>query len=94
MVKTVVSEASLHVKQPQTRLTYRRWGMTDLRNRGVRDILIACCDGLAGSGDAITAAFGRTVVQRCVVHYADLGIMPTWRLEPLVAALRAAERSA
>jgi transposase len=25
LVKTVVSEASLHVKQPQTRLTYRRW---------------------------------------------------------------------
>jgi len=68
--------------------------MTDLRNRGVRDILIACCDGLAGFEDAITAAFPRTVVQRCVVHYADLGIMPTWRLEPLVAALRAAERSA
>jgi hypothetical protein len=32
--------------------------------------------------------------QRCRTHYADLGIMPTWRLEPLVAALRAAERSA
>ena len=31
--------------------------MTDLRNRGVRDILIACCDGLAGFEDAITAAF-------------------------------------
>ncbi len=29
--------------------------MTDLRNRGVRDILIACCDGLAGFEDAITA---------------------------------------
>ena len=35
----------------------RFWGsvMTDLRNRGVRDILIACCDGLAGFEDAITA---------------------------------------
>lgn len=60
--------------------------MTDLRNRGVRDILIACCDGLAGPGDAITTAFSRTVVQHCVVHYADLGIMPTWRRELLVAA--------
>jgi putative transposase len=28
--------------------------MTDLRNRGVRDILIACCDGLTGFEDAIT----------------------------------------
>jgi transposase-like protein len=52
--------------------------MADLRNRGVRDILIACCDGLAGFEDAIHAAFGRTVVQRCVVHYADLRVMPTW----------------
>jgi putative transposase len=60
--------------------------MTDLRNRGVRDILIACCDGLAGFEDAIHAAFGRTVVQRCVVHYADLRVMPTWRRELLVAA--------
>jgi transposase-like protein len=42
--------------------------MTDLRNRGVRDILIACCDGLAGFEDAITTAFPATVVQRCVVH--------------------------
>ena len=52
--------------------------MADLRNRGVRDILIACCDGLAGFEDAIHAAFGRTVVQRYVVHYADLRVMPTW----------------
>ena len=46
----------------------RFWGsvMNDLRNRGVRDILIACCDGLAGFEDAITGAFPRTVVQRWV----------------------------
>jgi putative transposase len=46
----------------------RSWGsvMADLRNRGVRDILIACVDGLSGFGDAITAAFPHTVVQRCV----------------------------
>ena len=48
----------------------RFWGsvMTDLRNRGVRDILIACCDGLSGFEDAIGAAFPATIVQRCVVH--------------------------
>jgi putative transposase len=47
----------------------RFWGgvMSDLRNRGVRDILIACCDGLSGFEDAITGAFPRDVVQRCVV---------------------------
>ena len=60
----------------------RFWGgvMADLKNRGVRDILIACVDGLAGFADAITAAFPQTVVQRCMVHYADLRVMPTsWR---------------
>ena len=48
----------------------RFWGsmMTDLCNRGVRDILIACCDGLAGFEDAITSAFPGRVVQRCVVR--------------------------
>jgi putative transposase len=60
--------------------------MTDLRNRGVRDILIACCDGLTGFEDAITSAFPHTVVQRCVVHYADLRVMPTWRRDLQVAA--------
>jgi transposase-like protein len=42
--------------------------VTGLRNRGVRDILIACCDGLAGFEDAIHAAFPTTVVQTCVVQ--------------------------
>jgi putative transposase len=66
----------------------RFWGsvMNDLKNRGVRDILIACVDGLKGFEGAITAAFPGTVVQRCVVHYADLRVMPTSRREWLVAA--------
>jgi transposase-like protein len=66
----------------------RFWGsvMADLRNRGVRDILITCVDGLAGFGDAITAAFPAAVVQRCVVHYADLRVMPTSRRDLQVAA--------
>jgi transposase-like protein len=41
---------------------------TDLRNRGVQDILIACCDGLSGFEDAICAAFPHATVQTCVVH--------------------------
>ncbi|MDV3136836.1 MULTISPECIES: IS256 family transposase [Mycobacteriaceae] len=40
----------------------------DLRNRGVHDILIACCDGLTGLPDAIRSVFPETVVQTCVVH--------------------------
>ena len=50
--------------------------MADLRNRGVRDILIACVDGLAGFADAITAAFPQTVVQRCVVHLIRNALRP------------------
>lgn len=42
--------------------------LTQLRNRGLRDILICCCDGLSGLPDAITTAFPDTVVQTCVVH--------------------------
>jgi putative transposase len=53
--------------------------MADLRNRGVRDILIACCDGLAGFEDAIHAAFERTVVQRCVVHLVRNALRPVAR---------------
>jgi putative transposase len=40
----------------------------ELANRGVSDILIACCDGLAGLPEAIEATFPFTVVQTCVVH--------------------------
>jgi len=42
--------------------------LTDLRNRGVKDILIACVDGLAGFEDAVRAAYPMTEVQRCIVH--------------------------
>jgi putative transposase len=40
----------------------------ELANRGVADILIACCDGLVGLPEAIEATFPFTVVQTCVVH--------------------------
>lgn len=42
--------------------------LTDIRNRGVKDILIASVDGLVGFSDAIKAVFPNTEVQRCVVH--------------------------
>ena len=56
--------------------------MTDLRNRGVRDILIACCDGLSGFEDAICAAFPATTVQRCVVHLVRNALRPVARATP------------
>ena len=42
--------------------------LTELHNRGVTDILIACCDGLTGFGDAIEAVWPQATVQTCVVH--------------------------
>lgn len=42
--------------------------VTDLRNRGLKDILVACCDGLTGLPDAIRSVFPDAVVQTCVVH--------------------------
>jgi transposase-like protein len=42
--------------------------ITDLKNRGVQDILIACVDGLTGFEDAIHSIFPQTIVQRCIVH--------------------------
>jgi transposase-like protein len=40
----------------------------DLANRGVRDVLIVCCDGLTGLAEAIEATWPQTTVQTCVVH--------------------------
>ena len=42
--------------------------LTDLHNRGVQDILIACVDGLKGFPEAIQAIFPNTEVQLCVIH--------------------------
>ena len=42
--------------------------LTELQNRGVEDILIACVDGLKGFPDAINAVFPQTNVQLCIVH--------------------------
>lgn len=42
--------------------------LTELQNRGVKDILIACVDGLKGFPDAINAVFPETQIQLCIVH--------------------------
>ena len=42
--------------------------LTDLKNRGLSDIFVACIDGLAGFGDAIHAVYENAKVQLCVVH--------------------------
>jgi len=54
--------------------------LTELRNRGVKDVLFACCDGLKGFPEAIEAAFPQTTVQTCIVHQVrnSLAYVP-WR---------------
>ena len=42
--------------------------VTELKNRGVQDIFIACVDGLKGFPEAIEAVFPKTAVQLCIVH--------------------------
>ena len=42
--------------------------LTELQNRGVKDILIACVDGLKGFPDAINTVFPGTQIQLCIVH--------------------------
>jgi transposase-like protein len=42
--------------------------LTELKNRGVADVLMVVCDGLTGLPDAITAVWSQTITQTCVVH--------------------------
>lgn len=42
--------------------------LTELKNRGLQDILIACVDGLKGFPDAINSVYPQTEVQLCVIH--------------------------
>lgn len=42
--------------------------LNELKNRGVKDILVICADGLTGIKEAITAAYPKTEYQRCIVH--------------------------
>ena len=42
--------------------------LNELKNRGVKDILVICADGLTGMKEAVNAAFPQTELQRCIVH--------------------------
>src|ERR1700693_1552869 len=61
--------------------------VTELKNRGVKDIFIACVDGLKGFPEAIEAVYPHTEVQLCIVHLvrASLNYVP-WKHRKLVAA--------
>jgi putative transposase len=61
--------------------------LTELKNRGLQDILIACVDGLTGFPEAIAAVYPHTQVQLCIVHLVrnSLKYVP-WKQQREVAA--------
>lgn len=60
---------------------------TELKNRGVQDIFIACVDGLKGFPEAIEAVFPKTAVQLCIVHMVRYSLnFVSWKLRKAVAA--------
>ncbi len=58
---------SIHVGANEN-AKYRLSVLNELKNRGVKDILIICADGLSGIKEAIAAAYPKTEYQRCIVH--------------------------
>ena len=59
----------------------------ELANRGIRDVLIVCCDGLTGFPEAIEATWPKSTVQTCVVHLIRTAMrFVSWRDRKLVAA--------
>lgn len=61
--------------------------VTELRNRGVQDIFIACVDGLKGFPEAIEAVFPQAAVQLCIVHMVRHSLnYVSWKRRPQVAA--------
>jgi putative transposase len=70
----------------------RFWGsvLAELRNRGVKDVLFVCCDGLGGLPEAIEAAWPKAIVQTCVIHLIRASMRyASWKdRKKLSAALR------
>jgi putative transposase len=61
--------------------------LTELANRGIRDIFIACVDGLKGFPEAIEAVFPKTGVQLCIVHLVRASLKyVSWKQRRAVAA--------
>ena len=59
----------------------------ELANRGVKDVLIVCCDGLTGFPEAIEATWPQSTVQTCVVHLIRTAMrFVSWRDRKAVAA--------
>ena len=61
--------------------------VTELRNRGIQDIFIACVDGLKGFPEAIEAVYPKAAVQLCVVHMVRNSLnFVSWKMRAEVAA--------
>lgn len=61
--------------------------LTELRNRGVQDVLVLCADGLTGLPDAVAAVFPETVFQTCIVHMVRSSTRyVSWKERKLVCA--------
>lgn len=61
--------------------------VTELKNRGVQDMFIACVDGLKGFPEAIEAVYPKTAVQLCIVHMVRHSLnFVSWKLRKDVAA--------
>ncbi|QFY42418.1 IS256 family transposase [Candidatus Methylospira mobilis] len=61
--------------------------VTELKNRGVQDIFIACVDGLKGFPEAIEAVYPKTAIQLCIVHLVRYSLnYVSWKLRKAVAA--------
>jgi putative transposase len=61
--------------------------VTELKNRGVEDIFIACVDGLKGFPEAIESVFPKTAVQLCIVHMVRYSLnFVSWKMRKEVAA--------
>jgi len=61
--------------------------VTELKNRGIQDIFIACVDGLKGFPEAIEAVFPQTDIQLCIVHMVRYSLnFVSWKMRKEVAA--------
>ena len=58
---------SIHIGEDES-AKYWLGVLNELKNRGVKDVLVICADGLSGIKEAINAAFPQTELQRCIVH--------------------------
>ena len=61
--------------------------LTELKNRGIKDVFVACVDGLTGFPDAVATVFPKTQVQLCIVHMVRNSLrFVSWKDRPLIAA--------